>query len=192
MSGTVRRELLPLPGLTSGAAPVYFQTVLLNQKAVPGCDLLLQPFDPGIFKLDDRPADRADEMIMVLFVAATLVTGLLVAKVPLRCQPALGEELESAMDRGVTDAGILVANSPVELLRREVRSRRQEGIKDHFPLPGRLEAVLAKIFTKGIFVGHCQPLVEIEFQFKRDTDTCQEIFYFDNNKKTYPLTGMRR
>lgn len=151
--------------------------MLLNQKAVPGRDLLLQPLDPGVFKLDDLPADGADEVIMVLFFVAALVTGMTVAEVPLRCQPALGEELEGTMDRGVADAGVFVANGPVELLRREVRSRRQESIKDHFPLPGRLETVLAKIFTKGRFIGHRQPLIEIGFQFNRQRGPCQEKIF---------------
>jgi hypothetical protein len=38
--------------------------------------------------------------------------------------------------------------------------------------------VLAKIFTKGIFVGHRQPLVEIEFQFKQSTSGSQEGIFF--------------
>jgi len=154
--------------------------MVTKEKTVLAGDLLLQAFDAGIFKLDDRPAEGADEMVMMVLFTAALITGLAVAKVPLSCQAALGEELEGAMNGGVADPRILVANGPIELFRREVRPRRQEFIKDHFPLPGRLEAVLAEIVTKGIFIGHDQLLIEIDFQFRRDTDACQEIICDDD------------
>lgn len=139
---------------------------MANHKAVPGSNLFLQSFDAGIFKLDDRPADRADKMIMVLLFAAALVTGMAIAKMALCRQTALREKLESAMHCGVTDMRIFFTNGTIQLFCREVRSRRQKFIKDHFALLGDLETVLAEIFTKGIFVIQSNPLIEIEFQFK--------------------------
>jgi hypothetical protein len=115
-------------------------------------------------------------MIMVLLFAAALVTGMTVAEMSLRCQSALSKKLKSTMHRGVPDAGIFLANGPIKLFRREVRSRRQEGVEYHFPLLGDLEAMFAKIFAEGIFIVQKQPLVEIGFQFNYQRDLCQENF----------------
>lgn len=59
--------------------------MMANHKAVFGSNLFLQSFDAGIFKLDDRSAFRADQMIMVLLFAAALVTGMTVAKMTRCC-----------------------------------------------------------------------------------------------------------
>lgn len=159
--------LLTLPCQAGRTAPVYLQAMLLNHKAVLGGNLLLQTFDAGIFKFDDRPADRADKVIMVLLFIAALVSGMTVAKMTRSRQSTLSEEFKGAMHRGVTDMRIFFANAPIKFFRRQVRSRRQKFIKDHFPLLGDLEAVLTEIFTKGIFVIQKQPLIEIGFQFNQ-------------------------
>jgi len=169
--------LLPLPRQTDRTTPVDFQTMLLDLEAVLGSNLLLQTLNAGIFKLDNRAADRTDQVIMMMLFTAALVTGMSVAKMARCRQSTLSEEFKGAMHRGVTDMGIFFTNGPKKLFCREVRSCRQKFIKDHFPLLGDLEAVLAEIFTKGIFVIQKQPLVEIGFQFKLGECSCQEIIH---------------
>src|SRR3990172_7362254 len=71
--------LLPFTGssvflsLTDRAQTVQFQFVILHEEFVLPCHILLKFFDPGVFKLDDRAALGADQVVVMTVGSPVLV-----------------------------------------------------------------------------------------------------------------------
>ena len=58
------------------AESVEFKSVGLNREAISCCDFLLQFLDFTVFELNDFPASRADEVVVMAFVGDVIVLGL--------------------------------------------------------------------------------------------------------------------
>jgi hypothetical protein len=123
----------------------------LDAEAVLVGNRLLQRLDLRVFELDDRTAVSADQMVVMLFTGAGLVAGLAIAEVTGLGDAALGEQLEGAMDRGVTNPRVLSAQAQVELFSREVRPRPQELVENDFSLPSGLESLGDEIGAESFF-----------------------------------------
>lgn len=139
-----------------------------DMKTVGASHPFLQAFDVGILKFEDRPTGGADEVIMVILAAALFVTRLAIAKVALLGQSTAGEEFEGAMDRGVADPRVLLANLQVELLGREVSPRLQKGIENDLPLPRRLQTLGEEIVPELLFTLHCYPQLKMIVNLRKN------------------------
>jgi hypothetical protein len=133
-----------LAALTAAAGTVKIKPVAGDGKTVTFGNLFLQLFDFGIFKLEDGPAMRADQMIVVLGRVCRFKAGRAVTEVPLGGDPAFGEQLQRPMHGGVTDIRMLAADFQIEIFRRGVGRRLEKNIQDNLPLPGGFQPLLQK------------------------------------------------
>ena len=136
---------------------VKLEAVCGDFKTVLFCNLLLQTLDPRIFEFKDGTAFDADQMV-VMFVAWTrLVAGLSVSEMTGFGNAAFGEKLEGAVDRGVADRGMLLAQAEIEFFDRRVRSAAQKLIEDDLALPSRFQPLLGQILSKRLSQCHVIP-----------------------------------
>ena len=137
---TGRSQRSPQRGsLALPAAPVQLQAMALDPEAVLTGDRFLQRLDLRVFELDDGAAFGTDQVIVVLFTGPRFIAGLAVTKVAGFGDATLGEELESAVHRRVTDMRMLLTQAQVELLGGEVLPGPEKFIQDDLPLTGRLQ-----------------------------------------------------
>jgi hypothetical protein len=125
--------------LASGAQAEDLQPVTAHGKIVLLDNLLLQALDTQALELDDLSTIGADKVVVVMVTLAGLVKGLPGAEVPLLGDAALGEQLQGAVDGGITDAGMLATNPEIQTLGGKMIGGVQKFVKDRLPLAGRLQ-----------------------------------------------------
>jgi hypothetical protein len=146
-------------------------------KAVLFGDLILKLFDTRILEFDDLTAPDADQMIMMLVMIAGFVTCLTITKMSLFGNPALGEKFQAAVNRRITNPGVLLAQAKIELFRRKMRTGAQELFENNFPLARRLQPLRQEVISELVFgfaVTHKTHLIENGFQIKQEVRKCQE------------------
>jgi hypothetical protein len=102
----------------------------------------LRSFNFCRFEFKDPSATSADQMIVVLVF--DLVASDSIVKMTFLGKTRIHEELQRAINGGVADMGIALANALVEVLARHVPARFEESIKDRLALFRMLEAVRLK------------------------------------------------
>ena len=103
----------------TGAEPVEFESVSLNDEAILGGDLLLQALDLAIFELYNRPTARADQMVVVAFMGDIVVLRL-GAEMARLSNPRFAEQIQGAVDGGQSQVGVLLGELVIHRLRRDV------------------------------------------------------------------------
>ena len=101
---------------------------------------LLKGFDPIVFKFDNLPAVKTDQVIMVSPFPGGLISGLSIGKFSLGCQPQPGEELEGSIDRRITDPRIQFRYLSVDLGKVFMPGGVEEDIEDLRSLTGGLDS----------------------------------------------------
>ena len=81
------------------AEAVQFQSMGLDDEAIPCGDFLLQSFDFAILELHDRPATCADEMVVMTFVRDVVVL-CLCAEVSGLSDPGFAKQVQCTVDGG--------------------------------------------------------------------------------------------
>ncbi|CAE6692029.1 hypothetical protein NSPZN2_10268 [Nitrospira defluvii] len=130
------------------AEPVEFQAVSLDHKAVFCRDLLLQPLDLAVLKLDDRATAGADEMVVMAFMGDVVVLRL-GAEVASLGNPSLAKEVQRAVDRREPQMRIFLRKLMIHCLGRHVllsKERRQ----DQFSLASQFQLMLRQMLTKHV------------------------------------------
>lgn len=84
-------------------------------EALPVGDTGLQRFDALALKFHDFATDQADQVVMVLALGAMFKTGDSVAKLARGRPPALGHQLQRAVNSGISNPRIPLANPLVNL-----------------------------------------------------------------------------
>src|SRR5690606_11938755 len=109
-----------------GAHAVELELVAHEVEAEAARDLILKPLDLVVGELEHVIALDADQVVVVLGVAGGLVDRLALAEATLGREPALGQQLEGAVDGGVADPRVLLTGEGEQLLDREVAFGREK------------------------------------------------------------------
>lgn len=154
---------------TAGAKPVNFEFVTSDQKAVPERNLFLQFFDGLVLKLDNGVATCTDQVIVVFTCQDMFVTGLTIVQQYFAGQSGFGKQLQSAVDRGMADAGMACLNLQVKLFNTDMLVGGQENIQDNIPLAGGTKSFVGSKFAESLFLfkDHHAPLIEHGFQYSK-------------------------
>ena len=131
--------LMSLPACRTQAVNLHLVTS--DEKAVPRRDLFLQSFDGLVLELDDGAAGGADQVVVVFAGQYVFVSGLTVMKQDLPGQSRLGKKLQSAIDRGVTYAGMAGLYLQVQLFNAYVLMGREEDVEDDITLAGGAQSL---------------------------------------------------
>src|SRR6266568_2773516 len=126
-------------GRAPGAPTVKLHPVVRELEAVPLGDLRLERLQAVVLELEDVATARADHVIVVRPLADGLVPRLSIAEVARGGEATVRQELQGAVDGGVTHGGSAIADARRELLHRDMTSRRQEDLDDDVPGPRMLE-----------------------------------------------------
>ena len=103
----------------AGAQAVELELMRLDDEAVPGRDLLLQPLDVAVLELHDLPAGGADQMIMMALVRDVIVLRLTTEMSRLR-QAGVTEEIQRPVNGRQADVRVFFGQQTVHLLGRDV------------------------------------------------------------------------
>src|SRR5262245_61768315 len=139
---------LSLPLLALGAVPVELVSMPQQPEAVALHDVLLRLLDHGALELDDPPAARAHQMVVVLLL--DLEAGEAVVEVTLARETGLAQQLHGAIDGRVADLRMTLAHPLVQLLARDVALHAEEHLEDRLTLSRVLEVVALEIFGESL------------------------------------------
>lgn len=114
-------------------------------------DALLFLFDCFGLEFDNGSARAAHEMVVVLVLR--LIPGDAIVKVPLFRKASFDQELHGAIDGGVADSRVIVANDPVELFAGDVSALIQKNLENYLALPRALEMVGLQIIRQDLAFG---------------------------------------
>lgn len=135
---------------TGGAETVQLKLMGGDDEVVGRGHIVLQLLDGLVLELDDGAAPGTDQVVVVLTFGHVLVAGLTVAELHLPGDARFREQLEGAVDRGVTNVRVLCPELEVQLLDAQVAVGGEEGIKNDIPLAGRLEPVLGDVIMEDL------------------------------------------
>jgi hypothetical protein len=128
------------------------------------CNLGLEGLDPLIFKFDDLPAPKTDQMVVVLPLRHPFVANLSVVKAPLCRQPQAGEKLERPVDGGVADLRVRFGHLGIDFSQVLMAFRVEEDVKNLLSLFGVLTASLRDHRSQCIFF-HRGSVLKLIFNF---------------------------
>src|SRR6266403_400190 len=112
------------------ADAIYLKVVAGSLKVIFLPDLLLQLTDLRRKKLNRCAALRADHVVVVAAVELVFIAGHAIRKRNHAGQPALGQQLERAIDGGKTDLAVLLTHQTKKLVSGEMVAGFQEGAQD--------------------------------------------------------------
>jgi len=101
---------------------------------------VLEGFEGFVFKFDDFAAIEADQVIMVVPFGGGFVAGFTVSKFSWRREPQSSQELQGAVDRGITNLGIDFCHLGVDLGEVLMPRRLKKDVEDLLPLPRPLQS----------------------------------------------------
>src|ERR1700730_12623838 len=122
------------------ANPVNLKRVASREIAIFAADVLLQVIHLLREKLDRAAALGADHVVMAATVILMLVAGNAVVESDLAGESAFGQQLQSAVDRGISDALIFLLHQAMKLVGREMIAGLEKGPKDGVTLCGLLQS----------------------------------------------------
>ena len=91
-------------------------------------------------KLDRASTFRANHVVMAAAIVLVLIAGNAVVKGYLAGQAAFGEQLERAVDRGVSDACVPFLHQSMQFVGREMVARFEEGAQNRVALGSLLQS----------------------------------------------------
>jgi len=138
--------------LASCAQTVYLQPVALDLKKVLPRHVLLKLLDPFVLKLDDGPAFRAYQVVVVTVRGPVLIAVKTVFKVTLFGKTGFGQKFQRSVHRGETDAGMGFLHAGVQFLRAHVFAGIHEYFQDLVPLVRGTEPLAGKVLGQ-LFYG---------------------------------------
>ncbi len=130
------------------AEAVQFQAMSLDDEAIPCGDFFLKPFDFAILELHDRPATRADEMVVMTFMRDVVVLRLC-AEVSGLSDPGFAKQVQCAVDGGEAKMRIFLCKLMVHGFGRDV-FLSQEGRQDQLALPRELQLMFGQVLAKHV------------------------------------------
>ena len=134
--------------LALGADADNAQQVLRDFEAMLSGHGVLECFQFSRKELDDPAALGADHVIVMLMFVVVFVVRAAIAKANFARQTCFRQELQRAIDGGLTDAGIFLFDEPVKIFAGEVLLRAQEDVENQVALGGALEAFPLDVFEK--------------------------------------------
>ena len=106
-------------------------------------DLALASFDAFVFELDHSAARQANEVIVMRPIQSRLISRRTRAKANTLRRTDFNQEIQRSIDRRGADCPIKLANTSVQLIRRNVLGRKQKMFNDELPLRGPTHLALA-------------------------------------------------
>jgi hypothetical protein len=151
----------------TGAEPVEFQFVVLDEKSETIGNIHLELFNRLIFKLGNLSAARADQVVMMLAYRNLLVASLSIANANLAGYARVGKELQGSTNRRIADIRMLCPQCAVQLFDAHMPVRRQKKIENYFPLLSRFQPFPNDVIMKNIFfcLLHGHTSIDIDFQY---------------------------
>jgi hypothetical protein len=101
-------------------------------------------------EFDGAAAFGADHMVVAATIVLMLVAGNAIVERYDTREATLGEQLQGAVDRGVTDAGIFSLNEAVQFVGREVIACLEKGTKNGVALGGLLQADVPEVAMEDV------------------------------------------
>src|SRR5664280_3854773 len=126
--------------LASLANAVNLEGVARRQVLVLAANFLLNAFDVARKELHRAAAFGADHVMVVAAIVLLFITGHAVIEGNFAGQPALGQQLQSPIDSGKSDALVVFLDQPIQFVGGEVVTGVEKGAQDDTPLPRLLEA----------------------------------------------------
>lgn len=151
----------------AGTEAVELEAVGLDREAIPGGDFLLQFFDLAVLKLDDLPATRADEVIVMPFMRDIIVLSLR-AKMPGLRDAGVAKQVQRPINRGQPQMRIRLGKLMVHGFSGNV-FLPQKCRQDELTLAGKFQLMLTQMLLqqghlfcefagRHVSVSHCWPL----------------------------------
>jgi hypothetical protein len=109
-------------------------TVVADLKLMLPADSALEVFDGRAGELDDRSATEADQVVVVLPPEDVLIVSLLPSQVYPFDEPAPDEKLQSPVDCGPGDPGVLSLQMNVESISSKMPLGVERSIEHHLSL----------------------------------------------------------
>src|ERR1700737_1509253 len=122
------------------ANPVNLKRVASREIAIFSADVLLQGVHLPREKFDRAAALGADHVVMAATVILMLVAGDAVVESDLTGESAFGQQLQSTVNRGISDALIFLLHQAMKLVGREMVAGLEESPKDGVALCGLLQS----------------------------------------------------
>ena len=126
--------------------------MLRNLKPVLGGHRILYRLQLSRKELDDAATLRTDHVIVVLMLVVVLVVSDAITKANLASESCLCQELQGAINRCLSDVGILLSDEAVEVFAGKVGFRSQEGVEYQVTLRSALESLLLNMFEKNFLL----------------------------------------
>jgi hypothetical protein len=146
LPGSARRPRFILFPLANAAKPIDLKFVALYLKTVLSGYIVLQCFDPLVLELEDLPAPRANEMIVMPTVGRFIfIPRKTVLEPSFFGDPRFGKKLQSPIDGRITDAWLRSFDEGIQFLRAQVPSGVHESLEDRVTLARGFEALSGKI-----------------------------------------------
>ena len=121
-----------------------------RQEVIFAADFLLQLIDFGGEKLNRTSAIGAHHVVMATPVVLMFVAGDAIVESDFAGQTALGQELKSAVDGGVSDAGVFLLDQTMEFVGREVVASLKKSTQDSVALGGLFKANAFQMAVKNL------------------------------------------
>lgn len=122
--------------------------MLGHLEAMLCCHRVLYCFEFSGKKLDDAATFRADHVIVMLMFVVVLVVGDAVAKANFTRQPGFSQKLQSPVDSGLSNTGIVLLDQAVKVFAGKVVLGAQEGIEDQSALGSAFEPAFLDVLEK--------------------------------------------
>jgi len=132
------------------ADTVNLESVTCGRVMVPAADLLLQLIYFLGEKFHRTAAFGADHVMVAAAIVLMLIARNAVVERDFARQSALGEQLECAIDRGITDAGIFLLHQAVQFVSRKVVARFQERAQDGIALRRLFQPHFLEMLVKNL------------------------------------------
>lgn len=152
--------------------------MLGHLETVPGGHSVLDCFQFSREELDDPATLRTDHVVVVLVFVIVFVVGDAIAKANFAREPCFRQELQRAIDSGLSDARVFLPDQAVKVFAGKVFFRAQKHIEDEFPLRRALQSLLLDMFEKN-FLLFSHGLGDLRFTLLRwsdsntSNDTCE-------------------
>ena len=115
---------------------------------VAAADVFFEFLDFVGKEFDRAAAISADHVVVAAAIVLVLVTRDAVVEGDFAGEVALGQQLQGAVDGGVTDPGIFLFNEAMELVRGEMLTGLQECLQDRVALGGVLQANTLEVLVQ--------------------------------------------
>jgi hypothetical protein len=128
----------------------HLETVLCRHR-------VLNCFQLGRKELDNPATLRTDHVVVVLMLVIMFVVRDAIAKTNLASESGFRQKLQRAIDRSLSDAGVLLPNQAIKVFTGKVGFRSQKYVENQVALRRPLESLLLNMFKEN-FLLFCHAL----------------------------------